>query len=149
MSVLVRPALMSDPARLASRLRPEDAQECLVLGLQPSVMLADSLAMSHEAWSAERDGKVIALWGYTADGMFGEAQAWLLTAPEIEQHKKLFLTLNRDFLSYVLRLHGSVACHVHVEYARAVRWLAWLGFQRVGTIQVNGASFHEMRLRRH
>jgi hypothetical protein len=149
MTVVVRRAVVSDPLRIAERLRVEDAQECLVLGLQPSVMLASSLAASHEAWAAEIDGCVIALWGYGAAGIFGEAEAWLLTAPEIEQHKKLFLTLNQEFLAYVLSLHGSVMCHVHVEYARAVRWLAWLGFQQTGTISVNGAPFHQMRLRRH
>jgi hypothetical protein len=149
MTIILRTALMSDAARLAARLRTEDANECLALGLHPSVMLADSLAVSHEAWAAERDGEVIALWGYGAASMFGEAEAWLLTAPEIERHKRLFLKLNHDFLTHVLALHGSVVCHVHAEYARAVRWLAWLGFQCAGTITVNGAPFHEMRLRRH
>lgn len=139
---------MSDPARLAPRLRPEDAEECLAAGLQPSVLIADSLALSHEAWAAEENGVVIALWGYGAEGIFGEADAWLLTAPEIERHKKLFIRLNLDFLSHVLNLHGSVVGHVHAKYKRAVRWLAWLGFQRAGTLRINGAEFFVMRLRR-
>lgn len=147
--MLVRRAVTSDPARLADRLRKEDALECLELGAQPLKALESSLAVAHEAWAAEQDGKVIALWGYGATGLSGEAEVWLLTAPEIERHKREFLSLNREFLDYVMALHGSVVCHVHADYDRAVRWLAWLGFQQAGIVQVNGALFHEMRLRRH
>jgi hypothetical protein len=146
--VLIRVAKESDVARLAPRLRPEDRQECLAVGCDPGTMIADSLAASHEAFAAERDGQIIAMWGFGAVGLFGEAEAWLLTAPEIERHKRLFLKLNRDFIRDIFRFHDSIICHVHADYCRAVRWLAWLGFQPVGTVTVNGAAFLQMRLRR-
>jgi hypothetical protein len=143
----IRGVLMSDAIRFGGRMRKEDAGECYAMGLQPDVVVSDSVALSIEAWVAEKDGVIIAMWGYgqTEDG---EAEAWCFTAPEVEQHKKLMLRLNRQFVAHVLRFSPSIICHVFVEYRRAIRWLAWLGFQPADTIQVNGAQFLQMRLRR-
>ena len=138
-----------DAERLGARLRPGDEAEVQAAGFEPVEAVEISLGQSHEAWVAEEDGQVIAAWGYTAMGMFAEAEVWLLTAPEVERHRKLFLRMNTDFLAYVLEHHGSAMCHVHAEYRKAVNWLAWLGFQPAGKVFINGAEFLEMRLRRH
>ena len=124
-------------------------RKCEPLDFEPVEAVEISIANSHEAWVAEEGGRIIAAWGYTAMGLFSEAEVWLLTAPEVEGHRRKFLRLNSDFLSTVLEHHGAAVCHVHADYTKAVRWLAWLGFQQAGKVSINGAEFFEMRLRRH
>ena len=145
----VRYPLPGDAAHLGLRLRAGDEAEVRAAGLEPVEAVEISVGNSHEAWVAVEDGVVIAAWGYTALGLFSEAEVWLLTAPEVERHRKLFLKLNHDFLAGVLEHHGAAVCHVHADYTKAVRWLAWLGFQQTGKVYLNGAEFFEMRLRRH
>ncbi len=144
----VRAARMDDAQALAPRLRAEDDAECVAAGMSGLRALEVAIGISHQAWVALEGERVIAAWGFGADNLFGEAEVWLLTAPAVECHKRVFVTLNIEFLEHVLRLHGSAVCHVHAPYTRAVRWLAWLGFERVATITLNGAEFYQMKISR-
>lgn len=144
-----RVAMSSDMANLAPRLRAGDAAECIAAGFSPLEALEISVGNSHEAWAVQKGDRVIAMWGYTANGLFGDAEVWLLTSPEVEAHKLTFVRENNLFLAHVLEYHGSATCYVHAEYTRAIRWLAWLGFQTAGKVSINGAEFIEMRIRRH
>lgn len=145
----IRQPLPGDADKLGRRLRAADEAEVRAAGFDPAEAISMSFGNSHEAWVALEDGMIIAAWGYSAQGLYSETEAWLLTAPEIERHRRLFLRLNHDFLSQVLENHGAVTCQVHIEYTKAIRWLAWLGFRPAGKVYYNGAEFCEMRLRRH
>ncbi len=147
--ILIRRATMSDARQLGPRLRVGDSVGAQAAGMGGVEAVEVSLSVSSEAWAAEYDGKVICAWGYAALGLFSEAELWLITAPEVEHHKRLFLRLNQEFLASILEHHTSAICHVHCEYHKSARWLAWLGFHQTGRVMVNGAEFFEMRLWRN
>lgn len=145
----VRAAVMADIDAMAPLLRPGDLAECEAMGLAPDDALEASLMASNEAWVALEDGKPVAMWGYGVSGLLADAEVWLLTSPGVERHKKLFLQMNQQFIAEIMARFGGAVAYVHAEYGRAVKWLAWLGFQRAATVNINGAEFFEMRIRKH
>lgn len=115
---------------LASALRPADKAECEALGHTVGEVLADSLAISVEAWTALEDGAPIAMWGLTAPSFLGRvATPWLLTGEGVERHKKVFLRETRWWVhERALLMFPHLLNVVDARYTRALRWLKWLGF---------------------
>ena len=131
-------------------LRDGDRREVEALGLSPREALALSLARSVWADAYLADGDVAALMGLAVQPLVGgTAMPWLLTGRAVDRHRKDFLRLTRARVSEMVAAHGTLIAHVHADYAQAVRWLAWLGFEIAppGPLGPRGAPFHRATLR--
>lgn len=124
-------------AALAARLRPGDLAECQATGLSPEEVILRSVRGSFCAWAAWDGDRPLAAWGAQAPMLFGGvAYPWLLTGPEVVNHKRLFLRLNRSFVVRLTQTHPRLEVFVLASYDTAVRWLRWLGFSIGETIPI-------------
>lgn len=134
-------------------LRESDAREIAALGMTKHEALQMSLDRSLWADAYLVDGEVAALMGVILPSLLGgsPAAAWLMTGTPVDRCRKDFLRLTRARVREMLAQHGTLTCNVHAEYAGAIRWLRWLGFE-IGPARPTGslgALFHEATLRRH
>ena len=134
------PATPAHAARLV--LRPGDAAEVAALGVTPEEALRTSLARAVWAETYLVDGEVAAMVGLCLSSFAGgHGVPWLLTGPACERHKKRFLVESRRQVRRMLGEAAPLINYVHADYARAVRWLEWLGFTLDAPAKINGASF--------
>jgi GNAT superfamily N-acetyltransferase len=130
----------------AIELRDGDAREVAALGMTKGEALQMSLDRSLWADAYLVDGEVAALMGIILPSLLGgaPAAAWLITGTPVDRCRKDFLRLTRSRVREMLAQHGTLTCNVHTEYAGAIRWLRWLGFE-IGSAL---AGFHAATLRR-
>lgn len=122
------PATMAHAARLY--LREGDRREIEALGLHKMQAIKMSLDRSITAETYIADGEIAAIAGCQMTCMTGgQGVPWLLTGEPVNRHKKEFLRHTRARVEEMRRRHGSLVNMVHAEYAEAVRWLKWLGFE--------------------
>ncbi len=127
------PATMTHAALI--RLRDGDARELEALGVEKMEAIEASLARSIEADTyllANEHGEreVAAVMGVAMTSFVGGiAVPWLLTGPPVNRVKKDFLRLTRERIGRMKARYGYLENHVHADYAEALRWLRWLGFE--------------------
>jgi hypothetical protein len=139
------PATMDHAARLV--LRAGDAAEVAALGVTQEQALHASLARAVWAETYLVDGEVAAMVGLGVSSLVGgHGVPWLLTAPACERHKKRFLIESHRQVRRMLGQVSPLINYVHADYARAVRWLGWLGFTLEAPRPINGAPFRRFFL---
>jgi hypothetical protein len=131
-------------------LRPGDAAEIAALGLTREEGLGLSLARALWADAYLVDGEVAAIVGLGLPAMLGRvATPWLLTGRPVDRHRKEFLRLTRARVELMRREWALLVNYVHADYAQAIRWLTWLGFE-IGPARPfgpRGALFHPATLK--
>jgi hypothetical protein len=131
-------------------LRPADRAEIEALGFEPHEGLRLSLERALWADAYLVGGEVVAIAGLGVPSMLGRvAVPWLVTGKPVDRHRKTFLHLTRARLGRMRRDWDLLVNHVHADYAQAVRWLAWLGFD-IAPAQPfgpRGALFHQATIR--
>ncbi|HZP98277.1 MAG TPA: hypothetical protein VFB13_01985 [Reyranella sp.] len=111
------------------RLRPGDALEVAAYGIGAEQAIAQSMARSLWAETYLIDGEVAAIVGLGLSTFVGgHGVPWLLTGPACERHKRRFMNESRRQVARMLETVSPLVNYVHADYARAIRWLAWLGF---------------------
>jgi hypothetical protein len=142
------------PATLAHAaaidLRTGDRAEIEALGFAPHEGLRLSLERALWADTYLVDGEVAAIAGLGVASMLGRvAVPWLVTGKPVDGHRKAFLWLTRAHLGRMRRGWDLLVNHVHADYAQAVRWLAWLGFEIAPArpFGPRGALFHQATIR--
>lgn len=126
-------------------LRKEDEDECWLSGASPEVALRASIDGSTRAYEVIKDGVTLAYWGWARNSFLtASCRAWMLSTPAIEQHPVFAARRSREYLEMLLAEHHSVSVIVDPSYEKAIRWLGWLGFRRVGPWD----RFLEMRVER-
>lgn len=126
----------------AMTLRAGDALEIAALGASKEAALATSLARSLWAETYLVDGEPAAMLGLGLSTLVGgHGVPWVLTSPLCERHKKRFLIESRRQVARMLGRISPLVNYVHADYARAVRWLDWLGFALDPPAPLNGAPF--------
>ena len=134
------PARAEHAARLV--LRAGDAAEVAAYGLTKEQAIADSLARSLWAETYLIDGEVAAIAGLGLSSLLGgHGVPWLLTGPACERHKRRFVLESRRQVARMLGEAAPLINYVHADYARAVRWLEWLGFTLDAPVAIEGAPF--------
>lgn len=115
------------------RLRDEDAQECIAVGMTPMAAIDFSVRNSLESFAVTVDGQVLVVWGYgTRHFMADTGYPWLLTSPLVEKHRFFFARTSQSALSYLHRRFRRLEVFVDARYLRAQAWLEWLGFNVEG-----------------
>ncbi len=123
-------------------LRSSDAAEVAALGVTPEEALRTSLARAVWAEAYLVEGEVAAIVGLCLSSLVGgHGVPWLLTGPACERHRKRFLVESRRQVRRMLGEVSPLINYVHADYARAVRWLGWLGFTLDAPTKINGAPF--------
>lgn len=132
-SITILPASVTHAVPLAANLRPEVRAEAegvyddLVGGFAWAIM------DSSEAWVAEVDGEIMAVWGLVDEGslLVPVARPWCMTTPLVERHARHFARESRRITDHWRQRYWRLHNEVDARYAASVRWLEWLGF-RVG-----------------
>jgi hypothetical protein len=131
MTLTIRPARVADASSIM--LRPSDLHEgnLWVPGYSAEQVLASSIEHADYARTAEADGRVVAVFGYTADD--NEVSPWLMCAPEARLHAKVMLRLAKRVLAHVRALYPQhlVCNHLHRPNAEARAFITHLGFRVV------------------
>lgn len=152
MSLHFEPARDAHVAPFLARIRPEDRLECERLGYTAEAMVRRSLDRSVEKWAAVDGAEPIAMWGITAASIAGELGCpWLLTTPGVDRHRRTFLRETRWWVEHrALEMYPRLVNLVDADYAKALRWLRWLGFTIGDPVPVppNGHLFCRVERRR-
>lgn len=116
-------------------LRAADEMECRAGGMEGTMAVRRSVAGSDRAFAHYAEGELLCLWGYRVENwLSGAVMMWLLTTPEVDNHRLRFARESKALLVALLREFSTVQCFVHNDHLVAVRWLEWLGFRRVKTL---------------
>ena len=125
--ITIVPATM-DHAR-AIELREGDAREVAAYGLTSCQAIGLSLDRSLWAETYLVDGVPAAVMGLASSALLGgHGVPRLLTSPLCERHKRFFMCESRRQVDRMRATVLPLVNYVHADYARASRWLAWLGF---------------------
>lgn len=112
-------------------LRDADVRECWAGGFSPEEALQQSIEGSDYVALGRIDGVIAAVWGYRVDSVLsGEISAWLLSTAQADAFPLAFA---RQSLRELHALpYRNITVNVHEDYAKAIRWLKWLGFRPTG-----------------
>lgn len=136
-----------DAGSLGPRLRAADVEEIRAAsGLAPDEALRRSYALSTHVWAVrDTSGEPIALWGVGPLSLVeGRGCPWLLAADAFETLGSDIARLSRPLLTGMRDHYPHLENRVDARHAKAVRWLAWLGFaiEPATPWGVEGRPFH-------
>jgi hypothetical protein len=139
---------------LAPCLRAADIDELrATCGLAPEAALARSLALSTHAWfAADATGAPLALWGVGPVSLIdGKGCPWLLASDAFDAlPPRLVAGMSRKLLVDIVALYPRLENRVDARHEKALRWLAWLGFELAPAAPwgVEGRPFHRFSIDR-
>lgn len=86
------------------------------------------LALSEQVFKGTIDGEVACVWGLIPSSFLsGRAYIWLYVKDIVDQHQFVFVRHSQRILEVLLREYPIILGHCHVQDARAIRWIRWLG----------------------
>jgi hypothetical protein len=147
-----RPAVLADAALLARDLRPADRAE-VIAASGPDVLrtVRAAVHLSTDAWVAEKNGELIALFGIAPVSLMGGiGSIWFLGTPVVDQLGRSLTRFAREYLRLVLATEYTVLMnYVDARNAKSVRWLQRLGFtlHAAEPYGVAGLPFHKFEMR--
>lgn len=136
-------------AQAVANVRQEDRREFECLrSLTVEQELRHSVGISEKAQAFVRGGRVVAIFGEIKhDDRIGVP--WLISTTEITKHRRAFLVACDREVAQMRKRHQVLINYTDARYAKALRWLRWLGFEMHDAIPygANGEPFHPMTLR--
>lgn len=143
------PATEAGAVALARRLRAADKAEVTAQGLTPQQALVQSLRGSLWARMAVLGGRPFCMWGVEAASLIGGVgYPWLLGSAVLDRFPRDFLRESRAGLAEMLETFERLDVFVDARYAKAVRWLRWLGFVAGEPVMFGGVPFYPFERRR-
>lgn len=129
--VHVRTVRDGDAEYLAAHMREADREEVeAATGESPYEALVDGLRISTHAFAAERDGRLIALWGFTPISLLsGIGVPWMLGTDEVYRCGRSLTRVAKASFEHVQPLYPVLLNYVDARNTRAIRWLQFVGFQ--------------------
>lgn len=136
---------------IGRRLRASDRLEVRRSGrLGPVAALRQSMANS-DAFTVLIDGRPEIMFGIgDLDVLAGVGGVWLLGTEAIGRNWRWFLRATAEGLPGLFTRHTVLRNVVDRDNAASLRWLAWLGAEFLGAVDIHGHPFvlFEMRKRR-
>lgn len=115
-------------------LRERDERECAAAGLSGDAAVRASAGGSDHFDSIYAGENLACVWGYQAESLFSyRVRVWLLTCPEMDGLKFWFMRQSVRGVRYLFSLYDEIEVCVHRDHAPARKWLAWLGFESIGS----------------
>jgi hypothetical protein len=130
-------------------MREADRLECEATGLSARRVMKISIDASDVVRTIEFEGKVAAIWGYSASSVMGStAHLWLLSSAVVEEHPVSFSRETRRLVREMLELYPRLIIDVDSRHEKAQKWTRWLGFAPRVSYDVGGVVFNRMVLER-
>lgn len=120
-------------------MRTADRIECHALGRTPKEGLRIGLRMSIKPLTVLIDGRPEAMMGAVPMSLIGgKAIVWMLATDEVHGHARAFALLGPRVIADMLATFRELENIVSADNARAIRFLAHMGFHVGGTVQHHG-----------
>lgn len=137
--VSIRPATPGDFDLLATDLREHDKFEIRVF--EPKGGIASIL---HEHVPLENtvagryDDELVIVFGTvpTAGLLGGDAIVWALSTSAADKYPRQLARASFRWIVEQQKKWDRLHAYVDIEYDRSIRWLAWMGFELRGNIQL-------------
>ncbi|WP_062501748.1 hypothetical protein [Gluconobacter oxydans] len=146
--IRVRKAVPADGILIAPLLRCADFREIVRMGEgDPAHALRRCIERSAMAGVFYEDDRPLCVFGVV--GCLDVGHPWLVGTPHLNRVPRSFLQETRRWVEEWKRQYRLLTNLVDADYAKAIRWLAWLGFE-IGDPQprgLNGAMFRTIEMR--
>jgi RimJ/RimL family protein N-acetyltransferase len=141
-----------DAARLAAEMRPADRAEVeAASGPDVERALDQAIRLSTHCWAAERDGELLALFGFAPVSLIGGiGSPWFLGTPAVDPLPGALTRMARRYVQSIRETAYPVLVnYVDARNRRSVRWLKRLGFTVFAPepYGVAGLPFHRFEMR--
>jgi hypothetical protein len=128
--IRARPAMIDDAAMLVPLLRHADQLE-MERGMGNAYdALHHSIERSKLCWVFLDDDEPLCVAGLVQPMLLAPqiANPWLIGTEALRRHPKTFLRETKRWVEEWRRHYSLLFNYVDAEYAGAIRWLRWLGF---------------------
>lgn len=141
--IIFRPPTEADIAHVAEHMREMDKRECRVLGdSEPLEALRHGVEISLWSYAAEVDGRTIAIFGVSGQGLVSEdGSPWLLSIDGIERYARAVLIGSKIYRARMREDFETLSNYVHAHNRNSIRYLKWCGFEFGEEIMVEGEPF--------
>lgn len=142
--IFVRPASPEDALEVASRLRPEDADEVRAnCGMSPTLVLPAYVGEGREVYVSglSKDNIPQVIWG--VDPIFAVDRAaviWLLSTPVMYDHPQLFVPTSKKIWDGFHERFDLLTNFTDARNTRHHVWLKWLGAKFIRRVESFGAE---------
>ena len=121
---------------IANRMQDIDRLECAASGRTPKDSLRYGLRHSISCYTVKVDGRPEAMFGVlTTSFIHGEGAPWMLLTDTGAKQYKAIVRLGKQYLGAMFDHYTLLHNSVHADNAKAIRWLASLGFA-IGPVDV-------------
>lgn len=132
MTYEIRPPTAEDIQHVADHMRQADVLEVAAShGHTPLQALVTSIHESDHAFCSVLDGVPLCIYGFVYDEDSDRAGVWLLGTDDLAKHRRLFLKESRRIVDSWGQHFGTMFNFVDPQHTAALRWLKWLGFERL------------------
>lgn len=122
-NLIIRQAMFHDIEALAPRMRTADVAEIWASNrYTPSEALEHGFEESDVCMTVLHKNEVAAMLGVTPAGV-----VWMLTSTAVEQFKKTFAQLSRQFITELLKQYPVLFNYVDARHTQSITWLKWCG----------------------
>ncbi len=138
----VRQAIRADVAHLASKIRKADRDEIKASdNVRPSEALLAPFnykgAITFSVIGTDKE-HVIAMFGSVPSPEKGYGVAWLLSSEELFNYKKEFIKQCPKWVNKLGKPYKYIYNFVDVRNTKTLKWLKYLGFKQIETIENYG-----------
>jgi hypothetical protein len=129
--IRVREAVPDDAAMLLPFLRAPDRLEVERADGDVAIALRSSIERSRLRVLFLNDDVPLCLMGIVEFNLLDPSMAspWLIGTEALDQNPKAFLRETRRWLTEIRHSYSLLVNWVDADYAKAIRWLEWLGFE--------------------
>lgn len=148
MKAFVRLATVADAEYIAPRLREADVRECdALLAAPPVLVIPLAIQEGRHVWTFGADGEPVGLFGVDRSPACERVGVvWMCSTPVIERYPYQFLHASRQVVDELNGIYPVLTNLVDARNTLHHRWLRWMGFSFLRTIDRWGARslpFHE------
>lgn len=143
MGVELKEATVEESLQLVGKLRDQEIDDLLVLGLTPEEALALAFDQSWHVWGGWENGELVCLWGLKLHQVLEPPEVWFFGSHSLRV--KQLVKRSRQVLNEIKSAYGPVMCTVEDRAKNSARWIEWLGFKPVERAVLAGVAVTRYR----
>lgn len=108
------------------------------------------IAGCSEVWTAELDGRPLAMWGLVAGTLATDGYVWFCVTEAARRHKRMMANASRAWLRNLLEDGMLLSLYGYILDGdpRSVRYAEFLGFSVMEPIELDGVAVRKIRMTR-